>query len=129
MLQYNFLHVQQFYVRTFLEMSVMQLSVTCLDLYRAESRYQLGARVHWCQLNVKSAVRNRTPVASSRETRPRRWLVYTNKTHLRGFQNLNFPLVCGGGLSLCSREFHPLGLKLTDLISRRLTKAPDKTRA
>jgi hypothetical protein len=81
-----------------------------------------GARPHWCQLK-KSAVRNRTPVASplalaspfgirgdaartSRQSRPTHWLVYTGKTLLRGFQNLNFALVCGGGLSLCSREFH-----------------------
>jgi hypothetical protein len=30
----------------------------------------------------------------------------TDKTHLRGFQNLDFPLVRVGGLRLCSREFH-----------------------
>ncbi|MEH2271719.1 MAG: hypothetical protein V7K68_25390 [Nostoc sp.] len=39
--------------------------------------------VHWCQINVNRAVRNR---------------FYTSKTHLRGFQNLNFSLVRGGGL-------------------------------
>ncbi|MEH1789972.1 MAG: hypothetical protein V7L23_31510 [Nostoc sp.] len=38
----------------------------------------------------KSAVRNR---------------VYTDKTRLRGFESLNFPLVRAGGLCLCSREF------------------------
>jgi hypothetical protein len=47
---------------------------------------------------VKRAVRNR---------------VYTGKTHLRGFQILDFSLVRAGGLCLCSSEFHSPGLKLT----------------
>jgi hypothetical protein len=65
------------------------------------------------QLNAKWAVRNR---------------VYTNKTHLRGFQNFDLTLVRGGGLCLCSqatalggsadlkqvaRELHSPRLKLT----------------
>jgi len=46
----------------------------------------------------KSAVRNR---------------VYTDKTRLRGFESLNFPLVRAGELCLCSREFHSLRLGAT----------------
>ncbi|MHC5766080.1 MAG: hypothetical protein ACYTXI_10770 [Nostoc sp.] len=54
----------------------------------------------------KSAVRNR---------------VYTDKTRLRGFESLDFPLVRAGGLPfgnakgerLCSREFHSPGLGAT----------------
>ncbi len=53
----------------------------------------------------KSAVRNR---------------VYTDETRLRGFESLDFPLVRvrvafrrKGGLCLCSREFHSLGLGAT----------------
>ncbi|MBN3891289.1 MAG: hypothetical protein HWQ43_19750 [Nostoc sp. JL31] len=56
------------------------------------NRPRLGAQgLHWCQLNAKWAVRNR---------------VYTNKTHLRGFQSFDLTLVRGGGLCLCSCEFH-----------------------
>ncbi|HLO86051.1 MAG TPA: hypothetical protein VK203_13735, partial [Nostocaceae cyanobacterium] len=42
--------------------------------------------------------------------------VYTNKTHLRGFENLDFSLVRVGGLCLCSHEFYSLGLKFTPVI-------------
>ncbi|HLO88489.1 MAG TPA: hypothetical protein VK203_26265, partial [Nostocaceae cyanobacterium] len=41
--------------------------------------------------------------------------VYTNKTHLRGFENLDFSLVRVGGLCLCSHEFYSLGLKFTPM--------------
>jgi hypothetical protein len=52
------------------------------------------------------AIRNRAPLATSRETRPKQWLGYTDTTRLRRFQILDFVLLQVGGLCLCSSELY-----------------------
>ncbi|MBN3950074.1 MAG: hypothetical protein HWQ38_27825 [Nostoc sp. NMS7] len=71
------------------------------ELDDAVAYYDNISRENWCQLNIKRAVRNR---------------VYTSKTHGGGLRILDFVLVHGGGLCLCSREFHSPRLKLTPMI-------------
>ncbi|MHC5725166.1 MAG: hypothetical protein ACYTXY_13705 [Nostoc sp.] len=54
---------------------------------------------------LHQATGSRTPVASSRQSRPTHWLGYTVKTHRPGLKTLDFLLVHGGGLCLYSRDF------------------------
>ncbi|MBW4615301.1 MAG: hypothetical protein KME21_18895 [Desmonostoc vinosum HA7617-LM4] len=43
---------------------------------------------------------------AQRSVSPTHWLGYTNKTHASGFEDLDFLLVHGGGLRLCSSELY-----------------------
>ncbi|MCC5662531.1 hypothetical protein LC653_00930, partial [Nostoc sp. CHAB 5784] len=51
---------------------------------------------------------------------------YTDKTHLRGFEALDFLLVHGGGLCLCSREFYSLCLCSREFYSPNTLKTSFK---
>ncbi len=44
---------------------------------------------------------------------------YTDKTHLRGFKTLDFVLVHGGGLCLCSRDFQSPNTFKTQLLREK----------
>ncbi len=64
----------------------MLLEIQFLDKYIL-THLNLHRQLTGCLKNTALANIIRTPVASSRQSRPTHWLGYTNKTHLRGLKS------------------------------------------